>query len=229
MQSGNTTMQLTTKKERPILFSGEMVRAILDSRKTQTRRVIKPQPIADSLYADGGWTWRLGKPNFIGASNGLFQSAMIQHCPYGKPGDRLWVRETFSLPLSEPCYRSDKACPQVTYNADGDTCWPARKRPSIHMPRWASRILLEIIDIHVERLQDIEREDVYAEGIHGPGIVVGEVFMLCTGQPTIESAEAKYILDQFIDLWDSFNAKRGYGWDQNLWVWVIEFKRLDES
>ena len=180
--------------ERPILFSGEMVKAILAGRKTQTRRVVKPQP-------DGGpwpnaashieWCDLVADTDYYVASG---------HCPYGKVGDRLWVRESW-LRIG--------ASADVWYKADdvfleGSTPW----RPSIHMPRWASRITLEIIGIRVEELRAISEEDAKREGV---------VAWHDTSNGTVYKPE-------FRALWDSINDKRGYGWGMNPWVWVIEFE-----
>lgn len=211
-----TMKQQVAVKERPIPFSGEMVRAILDNRKTQTRRICKHEGV-----------WFNGHP--MPDLSKVGKPVLLDLCPYGQLGDRLWVRERVNLEE-----KRGKGLDIAVYASDGETTlldtwsWKRDFLPARFCPRGLSRINLEITGIRVERLQDIEREDVYAEGIHGPGLVVGEVFMLCTGQPTIESAEVKYILDQFIDLWDSLNTKRGYSWAINPWVWVIEFRRIDE-
>ena len=169
-------------KERPVLFSGEMVRAILEGRKTQTRRVIKPQPL-----------W-VGDPNVAFKTHSANPKGII-NCPYGQPGDRLWVRETFAGTKNTG----------FAYRAT-DTAYGHKWRPSIFMPHWASRINLEVVSVRVERVQDISIEDAYDEGMEwgdqGCGVL------------------------EFKNLWDSINLKRGYGWDANPWVWVIEFKRL---
>lgn len=146
----------TTVRERPILFSGPMVRAILEGRKTQTRRVLKnpddgvSTTIEDGspLYCDDGGFWH------------------PRPCPYGQPGDRLWVREAHQLSPDGPIYRAT-AREHGTYEPGGAGPW----RPSIHMPRWASRITLEITDVRVERVQEITEDDAIAEGV--------EVDMLC--------------------------------------------------
>lgn len=163
-------------KERPIIFSGEMVRAILAGRKTQTRRVIKPQPVIQ----DGVAFFKTG-----------------QRCPYGQIGDRMWVREAWIRNSGVPAYRAD------------DPSWPGETpkwKPSIHMPRWASRITLEIVNVRVERLQDITVGDAWAEGC--------------------PNSDVNVIPDWFIPLWAGINAARGNGWDDNPWVWAIEFKRV---
>ena len=178
--------------ERPIIFSSPMVRAILDGRKTQTRRLVKPQPkIILAVHSDASIT-----------TERIFRSGDQRiHCPYGQPGDRLWVRETFSLSGNGYFFRADVPQPEtVKYS------W----NPSIHMPRWASRITLEIINIRVERLQEISEKDANAEG-------VGTLFKY--GMPAGRS------IDCFHALWDSINAKRA-PWASNPFVWVIEFKLI---
>ena len=217
-------------KERPILFSGEMVRAILDGRKTQTRMVVKPQP-SDCIKVE--WveispkksrnSYAIATDHSTGywmpTLDGISQSPLPILCPYGVPGDRLWVRETLSKGM-EVCTR-----PKILYEATRTAMaysndkgipegwlgfvpwrWKKDKLPSIHMPRWASRITLEIVNVRVERVQEITAKDEEAEGA-----------------PTILD---NYPHQAFKHLWDSINAKRGHGWDANPWVWVIEFKKL---
>jgi len=172
-------------KERPILFSAPMVRAILDGRKTQTRRVVKPQPNADN------WT---GK------------------CRYGQRGDRLWVRETWqSLVIHDGLSPSDiPVGADIQYPATYDG-WVSKRRPSIHMPRWASRITLEITGIRVERLQDISENDAVAEGV--------EFWTPTVDVDPVPSPRPAYRL-----LWESINGAGS--WGLNPWVFVIEFKRV---
>ena len=175
-------------KERPIIFSGEMVRAILDGRKTQTRRVIKPQPLRD--YAE-----------------------LRSRCPHGVPGDRLWVRETHGFLAEQVLYRADVPSDFEEYKKTA--FWRVEKwRPSIHMPRWASRITLEITGVRVELVQRIGLGDITAEGIQAD-----------LGPAAHSTINDSYV--RFIELWDSINAKRGYGWDTNPWVWVLEFKQKE--
>lgn len=209
-------------KERPILFSGEMVRAILEGRKTQTRRVVKHNlvvPPQEFRVANGPLWWRwFSEPN-----TGLIRS------PYGQPGDRLWVRETwqavhFSKDF-ETGYVDDIYEAKVIPKSDDDGWWSPQYaadkhhqnhpedrgfgwRPSIHMPRWASRITLEVTSIRVERLQDISEEDARTEGV----------------KPDEESSLYTY-RDAFSFLWESLNAARGYSWESNPFVWVVEFRR----
>lgn len=182
----------TATKERPILFSGPMVRAILDGRKTQTRRIVKDESKAkrdiDGIY------WG---------------------CPYGLIGDRLWVRETWF----------DNLCPrtpadglnEVYYRADGEAheqfpgdYMDMRWTPSIHMPRWASRITLEVTGVRVERLNEIDADDVFAEGALTTDYEWWHVDLM--------------VRQQFQILWESINGPGS--WAANPWVWVIEFKRV---
>ncbi len=218
--------------EKPILFKDDMIRAILEGRKTQTRRIMKPQPVIDS---DGWFRWDGHKPNSkLGAyaSNHIDLQAISifvgVSCPYGQPGDRLWVRETFQGPLlsyeqaqeffnhrekfESPryCqYRADGGPAPVFVNADDEERYGWR--PSIHMPRWASRITLEITDVRVERLQDISEEDAEAEG----------------ADPVLVPPDGgDYPHRQgFLDLWESIYGQDS--WDANPWVWCISFKRID--
>lgn len=189
--------------EKPIIYNGQMVRAILANppRKSQTRRVIK--------YSDGG---RPTHPDDIedGWPVAYFEARNeydFLPCPYGQPGDRLWVRETFAHVPEHDCvyYRADDPTDHPT-----DGSWT----PSIHMPRWASRITLEITGIRVERVQDISPQDAIDEGVLPPG-------------PPPSPRELDYAVEQFRELWDSINAKRGFGWDVNPYVWVIEFKVVE--
>jgi hypothetical protein len=181
---------------RPILFSGAMVRAILDGRKTQTRRIVKPQP--EYAQRDG----RLLRLEEINPD--LWPTAtarLLPSCPYGAPGDRLWVRETWRRAQDGVLYY--RAC-------TGDDSFDGNAwKPSIHMPRAYSRITLEITSVRVERVQDIGPGDAYAEGI-------SEVY-------------PEHAVFAFRRLWDSINAERGYGWDANPWVWVVDFQRVEEG
>lgn len=189
-------------KERPILFSGPMVRAILNGRKTQTRRVVKPQPT------------NLAGPNFDGLwSDTIAPVVRYFACPYGAQGNRLWVRETWgwssfaSMPPSKEypqflCYRTG----DITEN-EHVTRW----RPSIHMPRWASRITLEVKAVRVERLQAISESDAQVEGVEASTQVEMKDGSPCYSTP-------------YQILWEQIN---GVGsWEQNPWVWVVEFTRL---
>lgn len=234
----------TEVRERPILMRGEMVRAILDGRKTQTRRPVKPQPanITPDLAEVLPEAWDSG---FIDVK-----------CPYGKPGDRLWVRETFAevhpiavtpgrftkrlhAGISGPpevdyltIYRADGERPAVYYVPEypfrslvptseslgpRETTWT----PSIHMPRLACRLVLEITDVRVERLQDISEEDAKAEGVRGfveDGCWVYEDYCLGAGTWNMSAKGS------FASLWQSIHG--GESWDANPWLWVIAFNRL---
>ena len=195
-------------KEHPILFSTESVKAILDGRKTQTRRVIKPQPIAEcvSLYLSGdGYLSAIHPQDFHGWFYATDKKGRKIICPYGQVGDRLWVRETFHTTETRRF---------LFYKADADMVLPSgslKWRPSIFMPRWASRITLEIIGVRVERLQEITIPDIEAEGLY------------------VRHIRPDHYGDRicFAQLWDSLNAKRGYGWSNNPWVWCISFRKIE--
>ncbi|EGJ50277.1 hypothetical protein [Desulfocurvibacter africanus] len=226
--------------ERPILFSGPMVRALLEGRKTMTRRVIKPQPIMEGVKSFGeSWAWsEIDKGGFSGVTEQQMRAeyGLSQSCPYGQPGDRLWVRETHCIHNAHGQHRDDgkrwgpwgglptTVSPdgtQIAYYREGfDRCDPSRWRPSIHMPRWACRIVLEVVSVRVERLQDISEEDARAEGCP-PCIGVDDCANKCVLCPS------QWPREWFCHLWDSINAKRGHGWDVNPWAWVVEFKRVE--
>ncbi len=207
---------------KPILFSGPMVKAILEGRKTQTRRVLRKQPPAHWVYkGDDG-----GNPYLPRESGHYWMDGYAcwrpKLCPYGQVGDRLWVRETFRVNVAVVGPTLVDVAPCIQYVADWhvDTTkrwpedkpynnWRQPKVPSIHMPRNLSRITLEITGVKVERIQDISQGDSYAElgkSILAPTRALGG------------------ILGEFRDLWDSINAKRGYGWDVNPWDWALAFK-----
>lgn len=228
--------------EHPILFSGEMVRAILEGRKTQTRRIVKPRGVSSDVAA---WLHVMAK-------------GVDMPCPYGQVGDRLWVRETFvlerwedepdKLPTDRPVchyqpvdvtneydneywniphYRATDPAPDLYYgdideHDDGEP--KCKWRPSIFMPRWASRILLEIVDIRFERLQEITKEDAKAEG-------VSHIWRWTPDRNPDHFRRGvlnPYIANYSV-LWDEIHAESliGDGWNANPWVWVIKFNRLE--
>jgi len=190
-------------KERPIIFSGPMVRAILDGKKTQTRRVLKPQP---DFTTSGAFHWSPRGYDHYGTR----PMALADVCPYGMEGDRLYIREkTYggdSGQLQDLCYAV--ACPCGL--SDDEHAKIKGWKPSIHMPRWASRITLEIVDVRVERVQDISEGDVEAEGV---------ALQAWAG----EGPEGWPKTAGFAWLWDSINGKK-HSWADNPWVWVIDFK-----
>jgi hypothetical protein len=196
---------LTEVKERPILFSGPMVRAILDGRKTQTRRIVKGSTEFSGPY----------NPEYMEAHKDSKGWASI--CPYGSPGERLWVREawapaTAALPLADGVlYRADYHT--SLEKRDGDQKW----KPSIHMRRVDSRINLEITGVRVERLNAICEEDAKSEGVEG----LAELFEKAKhGHPLTPWSTA------FAWLWFEINGRDS--WMQNPWVWVVEFKRNEQ-
>lgn len=183
--------------ERGMIFNGEMVRAILDGRKTQTRRVIKDCTVGRDQISK---FIQIGK-KFIGCYPEDVPELIRECCPYGVPGDRIWVRETF---CSVPDHEEPAGCSALLYAADGNGPY-GKWTPSIHMPRWASRILLEITDVRVERLNDISEEDARSEGISG--------------------SSARDIKEAYAALWRSIYGSDS--WQANPWVWVIVFKRIE--
>ena len=207
-------------KERPILFSGPMVRALLDGRKTQTRRIVKVQPHMPQtngcVLTVDGWqythlTGNSGKCELLQGESFL--------CPYGAPGDRLWVRENISKPFPD-----DVKARQFTgfYQAT-DSERKIRWTPSIHMPRWASRITLEITGVRVERLQDISKEDAIAEGLYqwthshkDPAPYYG------IQHADVWETDPRKTYER---LWGDINGKES--WAVNPCVWVVEFKRVE--
>lgn len=199
--------------EHPILFSGPMVRAILDGTKTQTRRAVKPQPrdVPDGSYVDAynhtsDWCF-WSADNRLVNSVGPIDKTCMWRCPYGKPGDLLWVRETWA----KRCADAEQfGTEEVLYKATSMLIVPPAWKPSIHMPRWASRITLRVTDVRVQRVQEISEEDAIAEGCRGE--LRGD---------TIYPPHA-----QFAELWDSINAKRGHSWESNPWVWAVTFERV---
>ncbi|CAI0710326.1 Uncharacterised protein [Serratia quinivorans] len=208
-------------KERPVIFNGEMVRAILDGRKTQTRRAInwKRQPYMEMAERDDGSIWPWAEDCERGGD-------IWFPCQFGQVGDRLWVRETFGDCGDRLVYRADRD--------DGAACKVARWVPSIHMPRDASRILLEITGVRVERLNDISEEDASAEGvrqgIRRTGSSVGNEPVYCNYlAENLNDAYEWFDLpsDSFISLWQSIYGAES--WQHSPWVWVIEFKRVGGS
>lgn len=212
-------------KERPILFSAPMVRALLDGSKTQTRRIIKGQApewatFTDEEYADGREFFMVcGEKE----PSGLRPILAAAHCPYGHAGDRLWVRETFSDIYGaggDEARRKE----EVMYRADGETdpyVIGGRWTPSIHMPRWASRILLEIVSVRVERLQAIGPDDAVEEGIER---VRQDDDRVCYWRDYVTGGKVAVQVGSYRSLWESINGSGS--WDANPWVWVVEFKRV---
>ncbi|EMA8637575.1 hypothetical protein ACP5YT_002423 [Cronobacter malonaticus] len=211
--------------ERPIIFNAEMVRAILDGRKTQTRRII--QSPARNMQATGKKVIDYREPGDKWYSEYVFsmrnqsgtwcdytKEQFLAKCPFGAVGDRMWVRETWAeAGAGAPdlkLYRANYPDHVPSYYENVPPIEEIRWTPSIHMPRWASRITLEITGVRVERLRDLSEEDARAEGITPPagGVLPGWKYRI-----------------NFRDLWMSiFGADN---WEANPWVWVVEFKRVE--
>lgn len=243
-------------KERSILFSAPMVQAILDGRKTQTRRVVKPQPVAsfgfehivlvpDVFHADAfrgtpaEGIGRQGKRElrwYLEDHAGNLVAEWDVHCPYGSPWerDRLWVRETWApadrmyenhecSPPKAVAYRADHSA--ISWHKDPPQSVPEwdlaswdwdhlRWRPSIHLPRWASRITLEVTEVRVQRVQEISEGDAEAEGDPKRGLIASE----------------NTHVEWFRSLWDSINGRRpGCAWSDNPWCWCLSFRRVNET
>ena len=248
---------ITESKSRPIIFSADMVRAILDGRKSQTRRIIKPQ--FNKIWG-GGNSVRFGDDRVsVHVDIDTQDGWKWVRCPYGKPGDLLWVKETFVLECWEdepkfvadrptqyypgdgtewdqsywlrPHYKATDPAPDLNYEDDeNDDGEPKCKwRSSMLMPRWVSRITLKIIDIHVERLQDISRDDAMAEGVE----VVDPYAMAPDLPPGMPAAFKDYRnennfytadpIRSYRSLWELIHDKKGPPWFSNPFVWVVKF------
>lgn len=218
--------------ERPILFSGAMVRAILEGRKSQTRRVVKGRGSRGLPEFHGGrgeendpsaWGWFFDGPDHHGyevLARGLDErhghGLVSMPCPFGEPGDRLWVRETFVYrhKYDRYYYRAD----HLAFAPYAHNGW----KPSIHMPRRASRLTLEVTGVRVERLNDIGEEDAKAEGVERFDTGWRDYSSERPGEPTGACfAEAR---DSFRTLWESINGAGS--WESNPWVWCVAFKRV---
>lgn len=225
-----------------IVFSGEMVRAILDGRKTVTRRVVAPHPHPNhtlspcwgsspcgTVQFGERYAWRENGPDYPDGDDD------VRRCPYGVPGDRLWLREAHSIALAG-------GAAHVTTLVDGEirsieidhetyaklepqkTVRLRRGRPGRFMPRWASRILLEVVSVRIERLQEIDPHDVLREGIE----ILRCDCEACSRYSSMCTADQSAAIDEWMTLWDSINGKRpGCSWDDNPWVWRVEFRRLE--
>lgn len=245
--------------ERPILFSGPMVSAVLRDvePKTQTRRALRKQfgpeamPVEMCAETDEGYQTVGHSGRWWDDVGGLAEDAVT--CPFGTPGDRLWVRETFvafgrwemrfsakkgrdewhfvdmTLETGRQ-YRYGGALPNAKRDSVTPTWW---RRPAIHMPRAASRILLDVTGVRIERLQSISATDARAEGIEfQEHSIAGQI---CRSWKAYGSADGWYPegidiapIHSYWSLWDSLNAARGFGWHTNPWVWVVEFRQVQQ-
>ena len=236
-------------KERPILFSGEMVRAILDGRKTQTRRIVKHQP--DERQRNIILSRHVLKEYL--KEKGLWQLVKETSCPYGKPQDQLWVRENFKVIAFDEgapaqfspddfeeafavieyqdgqqqrveglVYNQCTDAGEVDEISQASRAFQKKSVPSIHMPRWASRIELLIKDIRVERLQDISEEDAKAEGVYNLGTKRKPEY--CIEIAPFTGFRSSKAVECFRELWTSINGPES--WDANPWVWVVDFERI---
>lgn len=229
-------------------MSGDSVRAILEGRKTQTRRVIKPQPKPDD-DPRSRYTWYQRRKDL--AWNQFTHEKFLNRCPYGKPGDRLWVREPFWIDERDKTLVVLLDGQAKTMCGDGEGWTDVGplsinrfwyKKSPLFMPRWAARYFLEITNIRVERVQDINEEDAIAEGISSEYVPLsppqrgrfeyiapGVRMVNCYGEVDYHAPAHNTARDAYECLWDSINAKREFSWESNPWVWVIEFKRLENG
>ena len=232
-------------KERPILFNASMVNSIISGLKKQTRRPLEPKWWLTSATALKFVDKSLdGKAKAIEIvtdhttdKTGKYQFPRFVNSPYGKPGDRLWVRETF-VEVGPP---TDKGYSLIYRADDGDDAKVITSvrgwTPSIHMPRWASRITLEITDVRVERLKNISETDALAEGVFRPGPSdgkYGQYRCVLTASSGFESevvyTHSGMAVDDYCRLWDSiYGKKQGESWQDNPWVWVYEFKVIQQG
>ncbi|HHB7992374.1 TPA: hypothetical protein ACN7OE_001219 [Klebsiella pneumoniae] len=236
-------------KERGMIFNGEMVRAILDGLKTQTRREVKLNLDIARLATTYDWATSLAANHYQGLAEeqiqqkaeslrGVIHPVILGNgqmvsiiCPHGKPGDRIWVREAFRVhsratDVATLVYKASErnSWTEQTHRVPVAVCnkpaTPEKWTPSLHMPRWASRILLEITDVRVERLNAISQEDARAEGIIDGGCLnCGEPEPCGCANPEPDATDA------FAYLWQSIYGQES--WNANPWVWVIEFERVE--
>jgi hypothetical protein len=216
-------------REIPILFSTPMVQAILDGRKTMTRRVIKRGnvlPTGEWLgeIREGGQWCTNPKPDVLWTGfKSQYGAEAYYMCPYGQPGDRLWVKETWWADreiwqdAGTFLYKADAPFPAPWSN---DFKW----RSSRFMPKAAARIWLEVVNVRVERLKEITQDDAVSEGMTRH--IRRELgWAACESEEEFNLTQAR---STFQELWDHLNAKRGYGWDENPWVWVVSFRRIEK-
>lgn len=205
-------------KEHPILFSTPMVQAILEGRKTMTRRIIDPQPEAGKYPQSelDGFYW---KSKFYLSKYDRKDISLVDNSRFGQPGDLLWVRETWIDTFIPHCVPVGG----IYYKADHPEDKSLRWRPSIHMPKSAARIWLQVEEIRVERLQDITEEDAIAEGIEQIDQHGQKVWKRYDGYNTVTSSP----IVSFWSLWVSINGEES--WDANPWVWVVKDKVLSTS
>jgi hypothetical protein len=214
--------------ERPIIMQAHLVKAILDGRKTQTRRMIKHQPSGSENFPANDFCnqWFFRDAYYACPGNDI---GRYVDCPYGKTGDRLWVRETHAI-VPATAYRASpgveyRLSPDgyswAVYRAGWERSQPGAWKPSIHLPRWASRLTLEVVSVRVEQVQSISDEDAEAEGIDALALCAAPMCD-CSGR------NCPRIVTAYADIWNNINGKRpGCSWSDNPFVWCIEFRRVE--
>lgn len=222
-------------KEKPIIFSTDMVKAIIDGRKTQTRRLIQPK----KKNAEG---FKVGKRVHSNEVYSVWEIDENEHeicdlaCPYGQSGDTLWVREPFSYLEPEHFFRGSRFVYKADIDWDSEEVrqdyikagYPYQWKPSIYMPREAARLFLKIKSIRVERLQDITEEDALAEGSFLDRCTCSQMSRKNDDTPIKKMFHQTWCCIhgyEFSSLWDSINGKK-HPWNSNPWVWVIEFEKI---
>lgn len=231
-------------KSRPIIMSAESVRAILDGRKTQTRRIVKPQPqesfckhVTHGRHSYG-WSWqRKSDAEHVDCPS----DAMILRCPYGVPGDLLRVREGYRRPALDGFdFGKNGIKALIRYTTDDVKLWKtlskdeytrilnqhAGRHPGRHMPRWAARLWLRVVKVRVERVQEISEEDARAEGMKERLRPMSGLACAIVG---VRTNDPKTYRETFRRTWDPLNEKRGHPWSNNDWVWVIGYKRTTQE
>jgi len=225
-----TREDMSEVKERPILFSAPMIRALIDGSKTQTRRIMKPQPVKPSVNESDECPSRWYEN---GELNGV--PSNVWSCPYGKPGDRLWVRETWASAYQDGCWgtaffadgafvQGKQQHPKGPHFHAKELGEHVRWKPSIHMPRWASRITLEITEVRVQRLQEISEEDARAEGSY-LGRCDCAVMQRRETTPlgiSFHQTGCHIHGEEFKYLWNCIHGEGS--WAKNSWVWAVSFK-----
>jgi hypothetical protein len=238
-------------RERPIIFNADMVRAILDGHKTQTRRLVKPQP---NIFGPSDASWFDAKSEFWRNSSQYARDC----CPFGSVGDRLWVREAFDIVNDPAAYAPGRKPPRLPEGCGEYDAGPYKKRgpngerwvvdyaadkntrvmdiagqrkwtPSIHMPRWASRITLEILSVRIERLQKITEADAKVEGVMGLSTELMQDAARRVASEGSAGAPSYQVgpIDYFRQLWDRLYGKKpGCAWADSPYVWVISFRRV---
>jgi len=246
-------------KERPILFNPDMVAALLDERKNQTRRVVKPQPLPSTHYVNPYnknikhmTAWTKDHKMILGAGN--IKNMAHWACPHGFPNDELWVKESHYLyghwvtltgqktktgkQKTKFCYQQSKGVmfldkPPKKIHTKNERGRGWHRRPSIFMPRWASRLQLKINNVKVERVQDVTEKDAIGEGVFKFDLDKDSAEDFGAWRNYLKDEFSGWIgcrtaKDSFMSLWDSINKDRGHSWESDPWTWVVNFEKINK-